>query len=69
MEGTHLPLRHWYLAMYLMLSTAKAISAISLSRRMEIQYRTCWHMLHRLRAMLAGGETLPLSGIIEAHET
>ncbi len=69
MEGTHLPLRHWYLAMSLMLSTAKPISAISPSRQMEIQYRTCWHMLHRLGAMLAGGETLPLSGIIEAHET
>jgi transposase-like protein len=69
MEGTHLPLRHWYLAMYLMLSTAKPISAASLSRQMGIQYRTCWHLLHRLRAMLAGGSPLPLSGIIEADET
>lgn len=69
LEGTHLPLRHWYLAMYLMLSTAKPISAMSLSRHLGIQYRTCWHMLHRLRAMLDGGETLPLSGIVEADET
>lgn len=69
MEGSHLPLRHWYLAMYLMLSTAKPISAISLSRQLGIQYRTCWHLLHRLRAMLAGGEALPLAGIIEADET
>jgi transposase-like protein len=69
MEGTHLPLRHWYLAMYLMLSTAKPISAMSLSRQMGIQYRTCWHLLHRLRAMLAAGEALPLAGVIEADET
>lgn len=69
MEGTHLPLRHWYLAMYLMMSTAKPISAMSLSRQMGIQYRTCWHLLHRLRAMLTSGETMPLSGIIEADET
>lgn len=69
MEGTHLPLNVWYLAMYLMLSTAKPISAMSLSRQMEIQYRTCWHMLHRLRAMLDGGDPLPLSGVIEADET
>jgi transposase-like protein len=69
MEGTHLPLNIWYLAMYLMLSTAKPISAMSLSRQMEIQYRTCWHLLHRLRAMLSSGETLPLAGIIEADET
>jgi hypothetical protein len=69
MEGTHLPLRHWYLAMYLMMSTAKPISAMSLSRQMGIQYRTCWHLLHRLRAMLTSGETMPLSGIVEPDET
>ncbi len=69
MEGTHLPLNVWYLAMYLMLSTAKPISAMSLSRQMHVQYRTCWHLLHRLRAMLAGGETFPLAGLIEADET
>lgn len=69
LEGSHLPLRHWYLAMYLMLSTAKPISAMSLSRQLGIQYRTCWHLLHRLRAMLGTGEKLPLSGVIEADET
>ena len=69
MEGTHLPLSTWYLAMFLMLSTAKPISALSLSRQMAIQYRTCWHLLHRLRAMLSSGEKLPLSGVIEADET
>lgn len=69
MEGSHLKLSVWYLAMYLMLSTTKPISAMSLSRQLGIQYRTCWHMLHRLRAMLAGGTPLPLSGIIEADET
>jgi hypothetical protein len=56
----HLPLNIWYLAMYLMLRTAKPISAMSLSR--QIQYRICWHLLHRLRAMLSSGETLPLAG-------
>ena len=69
MEGSHLPLHVWYLAMYLMLSTAKPISAMSLSRQLDIQYRTCWHLLHRLRAMLASGEKLPLSGVVEADET
>ena len=69
LEGTHLPLRVWYLAMYLMLSTAKPISAMSLSTQLGIQYRTCWHLLHRLRAMLASGEKLPLAGLVEADET
>lgn len=69
LEGSHIPLRTWYLAMYLMLSTAKPISAMSLHRHLQIQYRTCWHMLHRLRAMLGDKEGLPLSGVIEADET
>jgi transposase-like protein len=69
LEGSHVPLRTWYLAMYIMLSAAKPISAMSLSRQLEIQYRTCWHMLRRLRGMLAGGEKLPLSGFLKADET
>jgi transposase-like protein len=69
LEGSNLPLRHWYLAMYLMLSTAKPISAMSLSKQLGVQYRTCWHLLRRLRAMLAAGEALPLAGVVEADET
>lgn len=69
MEGTHLPLRLWYIAMFLILNTAKPISAMSLHHHLGVQYRTCWHLLHRIRAMLADGETLPLAGIIEADET
>ncbi|MGH7120231.1 MAG: IS1595 family transposase [Acetobacteraceae bacterium] len=69
MEGTHLPLRLWYIAMFLILNTAKPISAMSLSHHLDVQYRTCWHLLHRIRAMLDRGERLPLAGIIEADET
>ena len=63
LEGTHLPPNVWYPAMYLMLSTAKPISAMSLSRQMGLQYRTCWHMLHRLRAVMDGAAFLPRSGV------
>ena len=52
LAGSHLPLRVWYLAMSFMLSTAKPLSALSLSQHLGIQYRTCWHLVHRLRAML-----------------
>jgi transposase-like protein len=69
MEGTHLPLRLWYLTMFLMLNTVKPISAMSLHHHLGVQYRTCWHLLHRLRAMLERGEKMPLVGLIEADET
>jgi hypothetical protein len=39
----------------------KPISAMSLSRPMQIQYRTCWHLLRRLRAMMTSSETMPLA--------
>jgi hypothetical protein len=55
--------------MHLMLSTGKPISAMSLSCLMQIQYRTRWHLLYHLRAMLADGVKFPLAGIIEADET
>jgi transposase-like protein len=65
MEGTHLPLNIWYLGMYLMLSTARPISAMGLHRQTGIQYQTCWRLVPRLRAMMDGGATLPLSGIMK----
>jgi transposase-like protein len=69
MEGTHLGLRFWYIAMFLILNTAKPISAMSLHYHLGVQYRTCWHLLHRIRAMLDRGDKLPLAGIIEADES
>lgn len=69
MHGTHLPLHVWYLAMYLILASSKGISAVKLGEQLGVQYRTAWHLGHRIRAMLASGEKLPLSGIVEADET
>lgn len=69
MHGTHLPLHVWYLAMYLILASSKGISAVKLGEQLGVQYRTAWHLGHRIRAMLASGEKLPLSGVVEADET
>lgn len=69
MEGTRLPLSTWYLAMYLMLSSSKGVSAKKLGEQLGLQYRTAWHLAHRIRAMLASGEQAPLAGIVEADET
>ena len=69
MEGTHLPLNVWYHAMYLMLSSSKGISALKLSQQLGLQYRTVWHLCHRIRAMLESGGKTPLAGLIEADET
>ena len=69
MHGTHLGLRTWYIAMYLILASSKGISAVKLGEMLGLQYRTAWHLAHRVRAMLAAGERLPLEGIVEADES
>ena len=69
MHGTHLPLHVWYLGMYLILASSKGISAVKLGEQLGVQYRTAWHLAHRIRAMLASGDKPYLSGIVEADET
>ena len=68
MHGTHLPLSVWYLAMYLILASSKGISAVKLGEQLGVQYRTAWHLGHRIRAMLASGEKPILSGLGVWHQ-
>lgn len=69
MHGTHLPLRLWYLAIYLVLASSKGISSVKLAEHLGVGQKTAWFLGHRVRAMLGSGETMPLSGIVEADET
>lgn len=71
MHGTHLPLRTWGVAMYLIVSSSKGVSAMKLKGWLGVTYKTAWHMGHRIRAMMAAGalgEGL-LRGIVELDET
>jgi hypothetical protein len=76
MEGTHLPLNVWYRAMYLILASSKGISAgsskgisaLNLSKQLDLQYRTTWHLAHRIRTMLGSGDQTPLDGLVDADE-
>lgn len=44
----HLPLTIWFWAIYLAARDKRDISAIQLSRELEIAYRSAWCLLHRL---------------------
>ena len=48
MEHTHLPLRLWFLAMYLLTQNKNAISALALKRQLGVSYKTAWLMKHKL---------------------
>jgi hypothetical protein len=73
-EDSHIPMRKWLLAMHLMNSSKKGISALQLQRNLGLgSYRTAWFMAHRIReAMAPLGEEPPLGGegvVLEADET
>jgi hypothetical protein len=53
MHKTRLPLTMWITAMWLMAASSKGISAKKLGEWLDIQYRTAWHLSHRIRAMMA----------------
>jgi transposase-like protein len=70
-EDSHIPLHKWLLAVHLMCSSKKGISALQLQRNLELgSYRTAWFMCHRIRwAMTQSPVVEKLKGIVEVDET
>ena len=71
MHDTHLPLRKWFLAIYLMCESKKGMSAHQLHRTLGVAYRTAWYLCHRIREAM-GNEPLvgpTLVGVVEVDET
>lgn len=69
LHRTHLPLTVWFWAMYLMVRDKRGISAVQLSRELEISYSSAWYLLHRLRkAMGEREQDYILSGIVELDD-
>jgi transposase-like protein len=70
-EASHAPLSKWWLAIHLLASSKKGVSAHQLHRNLGISYQTAWFMAHRLRYAIATNANtfLKLSDTIEADET
>ena len=51
-ENTKLPLRKWFMAIWLVLSHKKGISSLQLSRDIKVTQKTAWFMLQRIRECL-----------------
>ena len=68
-HDSHLPLRKWFAAIYLMGESKKGVSAKQLQRTLKVAYKTAWHLCHRIRAALKDTDTEPLDGTVEADET
>ncbi|CAL1242058.1 IS1595 family transposase [Candidatus Methylocalor cossyra] len=68
MHKTHLPLATWIIAAYLIATSSKGLSSLKLSQILGLQYRTTWHLAHRIRAMMDDMPDL-MRGIVELDET
>jgi transposase-like protein len=69
-EDSHIPLHKWLLAIHLMCSSKKGISAHQLMRNLDIrQYKSAWFMAHRIRYAMTGELPEKMAGVIEADET
>lgn len=70
-ESSHVQLRLWLQAIFLISSSKKGISANQLHRTLGVTLKTAWFMGHRIREAMTGGKT-PLGGkgkTVEVDET
>ena len=66
---SHIPISKWLMAIFILCSAKKAISAHQLHRSLGIAYKSAWFMAHRLRyAMEHADFTKKLSGVVEVDE-
>ena len=68
-HDTHLPLRKWFVAAYLMVESKKGISSMQLKRTLDVSYQTAWYLTHRIRAAIEEAKPMKLRGIVEIDET
>src|SRR5688572_10078520 len=72
LERSHIPIHKWLLAIHLLTSSKKGISAHQLHRMLGITYKSAWFMAHRIReAMMDKAPAGPLGGegkVVEADE-
>jgi len=69
-EDSKIPLRKWFMAIWLLTSHKKGIASTQLAKDIKVTQKTAWFMLHRLRhATETKSFNAPLKGTVEADET
>ncbi len=70
-ESSHIPLRLWLQAIFLIASSKKGISSNQLHRTLGVSLKSAWFMSHRIReAMRIDGEVFGIGGgSVEVDET
>lgn len=69
-HDTKLPLRKWFMAIWMITNHPKGIASTTLAKDLKITQKTAWHVLHRIRhAARTKSFTAPLKGTIESDTT
>jgi transposase-like protein len=67
-ESSKIPLKTWFLAIYLLSTNKKGISSVQLASQLGVTQKTAWFMYHRIRNIYTQKKN-KLSGTIEIDET
>jgi len=67
-QGTKIGLRKWFSAICLILNAKKSISSHQLSRDLDLNQKTAWYILVRIRTEMMRKSDITLSGVVEADE-
>jgi transposase-like protein len=70
-HDSHLPLRKWFIAIYLISESKKGVSALQLKRVLGVAYKTAWYLCHRIREAVKDADQTLLgleSGFVECDE-
>ncbi len=71
-ERSKVPLTKWWMAVYLLNSSKKGVSAHQIHRTLKVTYKTAWFMMHRIREAMRTGGLGPMGGngkTVEVDET
>lgn len=69
MDSTKLPLRTWFLAIYLISQDKTGLSALALKRHLGTSYRTAWLIHHKLmKTMALCDSEQPLTGLVQVDD-
>ena len=69
-EDSKIPLRKWFMAIWLLTSHKKGIASTQLAKDIKVTQKSAWFMLHRLRHVAETNSfQAPLDGDIEVDET
>jgi hypothetical protein len=71
-ESSHVPMRLWLQAVYLLCSSKKGISSNQLHRTLGVTLKTAWFMSHRIREAMRVVGMEPMGGageVVEIDET